>query len=146
MQIVASKSVSTTPASQQGGQRAPAAVPSTRRRALAALPAAALVWTASQQRALGSENAGGVDSATSPLVQELLRRTEEKKAERAKERLDDYYRRNFGDYLSFQAGSAPGSSSSENQERIRQWLQQNSEPALPAAAAAKRRQERGASE
>lgn len=45
-----------------------------------------------------------------------------------------------------QAGSAPGSSSSENQERIRQWLQQNSEPALPAAAAAKRRQERGASE
>ena len=34
---------------------------------------------------------------------ELLRRTEEKKAERAKERLDAYYQKNYGDYLSFQA-------------------------------------------
>jgi len=39
---------------------------------------------------------------------ELLRRTEEKKADRAKERLDDYYRRNFGDYLSFQVGCDRG--------------------------------------
>ncbi|KAL4448143.1 hypothetical protein ABPG75_005362 [Micractinium tetrahymenae] len=128
-------------------KRVPAAAPPSRRRALVALPAAALAWVAAgRQPVQAFENAGGVDSATSPLVQELLRRTEEKKAERAKERLDDYYRRNFGDYLSFEASSTPGSSDSENQERIRQWLQQNAEPALPAAAAAKRRQERGAAE
>lgn len=51
-----------------------------------------------------------------------------------------------GPCAKLQAGTASGSSSSENQERIRQWLQQNAEPALPAAAAAKRRQERGAAE
>lgn len=126
------------PACPQG---AAFAAPPSRRRVLAALPGAALVWASSRQPAQASENAGGVDSATSPLVQgkplaraggqptdpscrerrlsvhpcasllaprpasaELLRRTEEKKAERAKERLEDYYRRNFGEYLSFQVG------------------------------------------
>lgn len=39
-----------------------------------------------------------------PPLPELLRRTEEKREERRKERLDDYYRRNYGDYLSFQVG------------------------------------------
>lgn len=92
-----------------------------------------------------SENAGGVDSASSPLIQvrretpaglgvcpwfrdpsgeeaqfeprhprllqELLRRTEEKREERKKERLDDYYRRNFGDYLAFQVGRGVADSS-----------------------------------
>lgn len=36
-----------------------------------------------------------VDAADSPMIQEMLRRTAEKKEERAKERLDDYYRRNY---------------------------------------------------
>lgn len=39
---------------------------------------------------------------------ELLKRTAEKKEERYKERLNDYYRRNYGDYFAFEAG--PGSS------------------------------------
>lgn len=36
-----------------------------------------------------------VDDATSPYIQDLLRKTAEKKDERKQERLDDYYRRNF---------------------------------------------------
>ena len=36
-----------------------------------------------------------VDAAESPMIQEMLRRTAEKKDERAKQRLDDYYRRNY---------------------------------------------------
>lgn len=61
--------------------------------------ALALVLAAPAAPALAapSENAGGVDVATSPLVQELLRKTEEKKEERQKERLESYYRRNYGD-------------------------------------------------
>lgn len=39
------------------------------------------------------------------LPPELLRRTEEKKEERRKERLDDYYRRNYGEYLNFQVSA-----------------------------------------
>lgn len=64
------------------------------------------------------------------LPAELLKRTEEKREERKKERLDDYYRRNFGDYLSFQAGGGDAAGGSENQKAIKAWLQQNAEPPL----------------
>jgi len=68
-----------------------------------------------------------VDDASSPLVQELLQRTQDMKEMRRKERLDDYYRRNFSDYFSFQESSNMDSQglSSETQEEIRNWLQQN---------------------
>jgi hypothetical protein len=68
-----------------------------------------------------------VDNATSPLVQELLRRTNEKKDERKKERLQDYYRRNYGDYFSFQAGGNMNSEGlrPETQAAIKKWLEDN---------------------
>lgn len=65
-----------------------------------------------------------VDNATSPLVQELLQRTRENAADRQRKRLKDYYRRNFGDYFSFQAGNMKGLSL-ETQEQIKKWLQEN---------------------
>ena len=62
-----------------------------------------------------------VDPATSPYVQELLRRTEEKREERYKERLADYDRRNFKEYLEF----ANKGGDSEEEVAIRQWLKRN---------------------
>lgn len=62
---------------------------------------------------------------------ELLKRTEEKREERKRERLDDYYRRNFADYFE----NSPPAEDSETQRAIRQWLEKNKAPALPADAA-----------
>lgn len=42
---------------------------------------------------------------TDPYIQDLLRKTEEKRDERTQARLDDYYRRNFKEY--FQARHSP---------------------------------------
>ena len=64
-----------------------------------------------------------VDNASSPFVQDLLKRTEEKRDERKKERLNDYYRRNYKDYFSFQAGS--GGLSKETRNQIETWLVDN---------------------
>ena len=58
----------------------------------------------------------------------MLKRTEENREQRKKERLDDYYRRNFGDYLSFQAGGGDMAAGSENQKAIKAWLKANEEP------------------
>ena len=44
-----------------------------------------------------------------------------------------------------QAGSAGGDDGSDNQQRIREWLERNSEPALPFEAR-QRRQQQGAAE
>jgi hypothetical protein len=110
----------------------PATTPVTRR-ALALLPllAAAPRPAAAAQAPVNRE----VDNASSPFIQELLRRTEEKREERVKERLDDYYRRNFGDYFSFEAGSNMGSKgiSPETQAQIKKWLEENSDEARRAA-------------
>jgi hypothetical protein len=89
-----------------------------------------------------------VDPASSPFVQELLRKTEAQREQRKKERLRDYDKRNFGacglalpglspslmtfstcaffpgDYFSFSSGSARGQLS-ENDKAIRAWLEQN---------------------
>lgn len=65
-----------------------------------------------------------VDNESSPWIQEMLRKTAEKKSERYKERLDDYYKRNFGDYLSFELGMRDGVSM-ETKAAIRAWLEKN---------------------
>eukprot|EP00195_Chlamydomonas_chlamydogama_P006646 CAMPEP_0202903854 /NCGR_PEP_ID=MMETSP1392-20130828/26679_1 /ASSEMBLY_ACC=CAM_ASM_000868 /TAXON_ID=225041 /ORGANISM="Chlamydomonas chlamydogama, Strain SAG 11-48b" /LENGTH=132 /DNA_ID=CAMNT_0049591201 /DNA_START=19 /DNA_END=417 /DNA_ORIENTATION=+ len=70
-----------------------------------------------------------VDNDTSPFVQELLRRTQEKKEERYQQRLQDYYKRNFKEYFEFEAGSvktgrARGISANTQQE-ILKWLEEN---------------------
>ena len=63
------------------------------------------------------------DPATSPLVQELLRRTEENREARYKERLDDYNRRNFADYFDVVDKGYNGKHATENDEAIREQLQ-----------------------
>lgn len=74
-----------------------------------------------------------VDNDTSPLVQEMLRKTREKAAERKVERLNDYYRRNYGDYFAFQAGSnmEKQGMSKETADQIRQWLKENNTTNMP---------------
>jgi hypothetical protein len=52
----------------------------------------------------------------------------EKKDERKRERLDDYYRRNFGDYLTFERGNKAGVSP-ETLKQIDAWLERNSDAA-----------------
>lgn len=64
--------------------------------------------------------------ASSPLVQELLRRTEEKKEERYKERLQDYYRKNYKDYFEFESKKA-NYGRTEVERKIQDWLEQNKE-------------------
>ena len=63
-----------------------------------------------------------VDPKDSPLVQELLRRTEEKREERYKERLDDYNRRNFADYFDVVDKGYNGKTATENDAAIREQL------------------------
>ncbi|KAF5838054.1 hypothetical protein DUNSADRAFT_3488 [Dunaliella salina] len=58
----------------------------------------------------------------SPMIAELKRRSDEKREERAKERLDDYYRRNYKDYFEF----INGGSRSPSSGAISEWLKQNS--------------------
>lgn len=45
-----------------------------------------------------------------------------------------------------QAGSVPASDTSANQQKIREWLERNSEPALPFEARQKRQQQEAADE
>lgn len=68
-----------------------------------------------------------VDNASSPYIQELLRRTDEKKDERKAARLNDYYRRNYGDYFQFMDGSNMDNSgiNVETQKQIKAWLKEN---------------------
>ncbi|GAX73170.1 hypothetical protein CEUSTIGMA_g623.t1 [Chlamydomonas eustigma] len=70
-----------------------------------------------------------VKDSESPFIQELLRRTAEKKEERKKERLDDYYRRNFKDYFEWEAGSALAGRargiSEGTSSKILKWLDEN---------------------
>lgn len=89
------------------------------------LPALALI----QRPALASTLVRNkeVDNESSPFIQELLKKTEEKREERKVERLNDYYRRNYGDYFSFQAGSNMDTQglSPETQANIKRWLEEN---------------------
>lgn len=63
-----------------------------------------------------------VDPKDSPYVQELLRRTEEKKEERVKERLADYDKRNFKDYFDVVDKGYNGKGRNETDEAIRAKL------------------------
>ena len=63
------------------------------------------------------------DPNNSPLVQELLRRTEEKKEERVKERLDNYNKRNFKDYFDVVDKGYSGRTVTENDLKIRKQLE-----------------------
>nr|XP_010936138.1 uncharacterized protein LOC105055838 [Elaeis guineensis] len=86
-----------------------------RRRSLLPL----LVSTATLPQGNDSKNA---------LLQEYLKRSKENKARNDKERLDDYYKRNYKDYFEFFEGSAREKKEellSESERAIRAWLEKN---------------------
>ncbi|CAL9757120.1 unnamed protein product [Musa acuminata subsp. burmannicoides] len=72
-----------------------------------------------------------VPEATDPkkaLLQEYLKRSKENKAKNDKERLDDYYKRNYKDYFEFIEGSLKDKNEellSESEKDIIKWLQKN---------------------
>eukprot|EP00873_Tetraselmis_striata_P035235 jgi/Tetstr1/455499/TSEL_042327.t1 len=70
-----------------------------------------------------------VDSASSPYIQELLKRTEENKDRRYKERLDDYYCRNFKDYFDVEVGGRGVAQmrgvQKKNSDAIVKWLEEH---------------------
>ena len=59
----------------------------------------------------------------------MLKRTEEMREQRYKERLDDYYRRNFKEYFDFEGGNARAGKarglSDQTQREIQEWLEAN---------------------
>lgn len=68
------------------------------------------------------------EDSKSALLQEYLRRSKENKGKNDKERLDDYYKRNYKDYFEFVEGSDQGKSEeelSESEKGIREWLRKN---------------------
>ena len=58
----------------------------------------------------------------------LLAKTDAKRDERKQERLNDYYRKNFGDYLKFESGNkalVPEDELTANDVAIRSWIEAN---------------------
>ena len=103
------------------GERAVAEAP---RRVSASLALGALCLTLSASFAATAAPAlnAPTDPNDSPLVQELLRRTEEKREARRQERLDDYDRRNFKDYFEVVDKGYNGKTITENDAAIRARL------------------------
>ena len=66
------------------------------------------------------------DETANPFIQDLLRKSEAKKEERKRERLESYYRRNFGDYFDFEMGN-PGRLSPDTRQQIAEWQERNSQ-------------------
>ncbi|KAK6916316.1 hypothetical protein RJ641_019177 [Dillenia turbinata] len=66
------------------------------------------------------------DSRTE-LLKKYLKKSEENKAKNDKERLDNYYKRNYKDYFEFIEGSVKGKEGelSESEKGILEWLQKN---------------------
>ncbi|PKA66493.1 hypothetical protein AXF42_Ash003147 [Apostasia shenzhenica] len=62
------------------------------------------------------------------VLQEYLKRSRENKEKYDKERLDDYYKRNYKDYFELVEGSSKGKSDdllTESENEIRNWLKKN---------------------
>jgi len=95
------------------------------RRAVVLAPLAGGFAAAAPSTSAQEITAKEVDAADSPMIQEMLARSAEKKEERQEERLRDYYRRNFKDYFQFQAGTCKGSTKTPECERVLQWLEDN---------------------
>ena len=109
------------PMTSAPGERA---VAETARRVSASLALGTLCLTLSASFAATAAPAlnAPTDPNDSPLVQELLRRTEEKREARVQERLDDYNRRNFKDYFDVVDKGYNGRTVTENDEAIRAQL------------------------
>jgi hypothetical protein len=66
------------------------------------------------------------NETNSEFVERLRARSEEKREERKQERLDDYYKKNFGDYLRWESGDKAlrdPSALSENDRKIAAYLE-----------------------
>ncbi|XP_050366929.1 uncharacterized protein LOC126785325 [Argentina anserina] len=66
------------------------------------------------------------DSATE-LLKKYLKKSEDNKAKNDKERMDDYYRRNYKDYFQFEEGPLRGKKTplTEAEKGILDWLDGN---------------------
>lgn len=112
---------SAVPMTSAPGERA---VADTASRVSASLALGTLCLTLSASFAASAAPAlnAPADPSDSPFVQELLRRTEEKKEARVIERLDDYNKRNFKDYFDVVDKGYNGRKLTENDEAIRAQL------------------------
>uniref|UniRef100_A0A7N0TN43 Uncharacterized protein n=1 Tax=Kalanchoe fedtschenkoi TaxID=63787 RepID=A0A7N0TN43_KALFE len=71
---------------------------------------------------------GLVADSKTQLLSKYLKKSEENKAKNDKERLDNYYKRNYKDYFEFVEGSLEGKSEAqltEAEKGIRDWLKAN---------------------
>ncbi|XP_010248359.1 PREDICTED: uncharacterized protein LOC104591251 [Nelumbo nucifera] len=68
-----------------------------------------------------------VNDSRTELLQRYLKKSKENRAKNEKERLDDYYKRNYKDYFEFLEGSikAKKDKLSEAEKGILDWLQTN---------------------
>lgn len=101
----------------------------TGRWAVTGLLIAVLASTATPAMSMEDGDRPGSSTTTNnPYIEELLRKSESKREERRKERLQDYYRRNFTDYFNFE--TSPGMSkqglSPETSNQMKQWLKESS--------------------
>ena len=98
----------------------------TKRRTVA-LVAAALCVTSSSSFSISAPFAAFAleanEQTDSQFVQNLLQKTNEKKDERAKERLEEYSKKNFKDYLAFVDNGR--AARTENDVKIKEWLEKN---------------------
>jgi len=75
---------------------------------------------------LGAAFATSTEETTNPLIQRLLERSKANKEKNDKERLEDYYRRNYKDYFNFIRGGFGGRKNMTAAERdIVTWLESN---------------------
>jgi hypothetical protein len=86
-----------------------------------------------RSRVLLLKSRASSDGLSPPVSAGLLAQTEAKREQRKKERLQDYYRRNFGDYFSFEVGNNKSAISEETRRKIEKWLEDNADGAPPAA-------------
>eukprot|EP00232_Nephroselmis_pyriformis_P021745 CAMPEP_0182871418 /NCGR_PEP_ID=MMETSP0034_2-20130328/11115_1 /TAXON_ID=156128 /ORGANISM="Nephroselmis pyriformis, Strain CCMP717" /LENGTH=114 /DNA_ID=CAMNT_0025003969 /DNA_START=1 /DNA_END=342 /DNA_ORIENTATION=+ len=66
-----------------------------------------------------------VPSEEVPLIQELLKRSQDNKEKYDKERLDDYYARNFSDYFRFTASSENRNLDPEVRKQMNKFLEEH---------------------
>eukprot|EP00242_Pyramimonas_sp_CCMP2087_P008459 CAMPEP_0198212972 /NCGR_PEP_ID=MMETSP1445-20131203/28490_1 /TAXON_ID=36898 /ORGANISM="Pyramimonas sp., Strain CCMP2087" /LENGTH=159 /DNA_ID=CAMNT_0043887553 /DNA_START=89 /DNA_END=568 /DNA_ORIENTATION=+ len=106
--------------------RAPGDCRVQRRHLLSAAGCVSLILLTDPKRALATNGTGsGVDDDESPLIQGLLASSRANKEKYDKERLDDYYTRNFKDYFDFVDGSNRSGENTENEIKIKEWIAKN---------------------
>lgn len=65
------------------------------------------------------------NSKKNDLIERLLQKSKANKDKRAKERLDDYYKRNYKDYFEFVEGTVKPGKLTEAEKDIMEWLRKN---------------------